>query len=156
MTMFRTPRSLPAWRAGLVIALALPFLAGCGQGTKRALGWERTPPDEFAVMTRAPLVQPPDYDLRPPSPGAARAQEATIDQAKKVLMSSSGTATRPANKGGDGNAAVADLTAGEQALLKKAGAENASSSIRKQVDEETTALVEENKSFTDDILFWQT
>jgi len=31
--------------------------------------------DEFAVVTKAPLIMPPDYNLRPPRPGAARPQE---------------------------------------------------------------------------------
>ena len=31
----------------------------------------KEPPDEFAVVTKAPLVMPPDYNLRPPKPGAA-------------------------------------------------------------------------------------
>ncbi len=151
--MMRTSTSILGWRTGLALALALvlPFLAGCGSDTKRALGWEKTPPDEFAVMTRAPLVQPPDYDLRPPSPGAVRSTEAATDRAKKVLKVS-GVDTRRTEKD---NPELADLSAGEKALIKKAGAENASPAIRKQVDEETTALVEENNSFTDDILFWQ-
>jgi hypothetical protein len=150
--MIRTSTSIPGLRAGLALVLVLPFLAGCGNDTKRALGWEKTPPDEFSVMTRAPLTQPPDYDLRPPSPGSARSQEATAERAKKVLMASGGSGTK---KGAKDNPDLADLSAGEKALIKKAGAENATPAIRKQVDEETTALVEENKSFTDDILFWQ-
>lgn len=152
--MIRTSISLPGLRAGLALVLVLPFLAGCGSDAKRALGWEKTPPDEFSVMTRAPLVQPPDYDLRPPTPGAARSQEAAVDQARKVLIASGGGAG--AKKDGKDNPALADLSPGEMALLKKAGAENATSAIRKEVDEETTALVENSKSFTDDILFWQT
>ncbi|HEY1721372.1 MAG TPA: DUF3035 domain-containing protein [Magnetospirillaceae bacterium] len=134
--------------------LALPFLTGCGEDTKRELGWEKTPPDEFEVTTRAPLSQPPDYDLRPPAPGAARPQEAATDRAKKVLISSVGGSTAN-DKASSGNSALDGLSAGEGALIKKAGAENATSAIRKQVDEETTALVEEGNSFTDDILFWQ-
>lgn len=134
--------------------MAAPLLVGCSRDTKRELGWEKAPPDEFQVQTRAPLTQPPDYDLRPPTPGAARPQEAAVDRAKKVLISSgSGTA---ASKNAKDNPELAELSPGEQALIKKAGAENASSAVRKQVDEETTALVQESKSFTDDILFWQT
>ncbi len=32
-------------------------------------------PDEFRVVTKAPLVVPPDYALRPPAPGKPRPQE---------------------------------------------------------------------------------
>ncbi len=152
--MIRTSTSITGLRAGLALALVLPLLAGCGTETKRALGWEKTPPDEFSVMTRAPLVQPPDYDLRPPSPGAVKSQEAVTDRAKKVLIAATGASGSARNDNKD-NPELADLSAGERALIKKAGAENATPAIRKQVDEETTALVDENKSFTDDILFWQ-
>ena len=37
-------------------------------------------PDEFAVESRAPLTVPPDFDLRPPEPGAPRPQEKTAKQ----------------------------------------------------------------------------
>jgi hypothetical protein len=152
--MNRISTSSFGWRAALALTLIAPVLAGCGSDAKRALGWEKSAPDEFSVMTRAPLVQPPDYDLRPPSPGAVRPTEAATDRARKVLMASGGGIRN--GKDAKDNPALAELSPGEKALIKKAGAENATSAIRKQVDEETTALVEESKSFTDDILFWQT
>jgi len=47
---------------------------------------ERVSPDEFAVESRAPLTIPPEFELRPPQPGAPRPQEATAaDQARKVI-----------------------------------------------------------------------
>ncbi len=47
---------------------------------------EKVSPDEFAVESRAPLTVPPEFDLRPPQPGAPRPQEASsADQAKKVI-----------------------------------------------------------------------
>jgi len=43
-------------------------------------------PDEFAVESRAPLTIPPEFDLRPPQPGAPRPQEASsADKARKVI-----------------------------------------------------------------------
>src|SRR5262249_21673918 len=50
------------------------LLPGC-TGLKRAIGLEQVAPDEFAVESRAPLTIPPDFDLRPPQPGAPRPQE---------------------------------------------------------------------------------
>ncbi|MBT4740276.1 MAG: DUF3035 domain-containing protein, partial [Rhodospirillaceae bacterium] len=41
-------------------AAALLVLSGCDD-TKRALGINKSVPDEFAVVRRAPLVMPPDY-----------------------------------------------------------------------------------------------
>ena len=61
------------------------LLAGCGD-FRVALGMDRTGPDEFAVESRAPLTIPPDFDLRPPQPGAARPQEVTAaDRARKAI-----------------------------------------------------------------------
>jgi hypothetical protein len=63
-------------------ALLLP---GCTD-LKRSIGLEKTSPDEFAVESRAPLEMPPDFDLRPPQPGASRPQEKSSDlQARNVI-----------------------------------------------------------------------
>jgi hypothetical protein len=46
-------------------------------------------PDEFAVVRRAPLIVPPDFDLRPPDPGAPRPNiGTTADQARVALTGS--------------------------------------------------------------------
>ena len=61
------------------------LLQGCTD-LKRSIGLEKTSPDEFAVESRAPLEMPPDFDLRPPQPGATRPQEKASDQqARKVI-----------------------------------------------------------------------
>ena len=64
-------------RPVLLMLGAVLILASCGDSTKRALGLQRTAPDEFSVVKRAPLSQPPDFKLRPPRPGAARPGIAT-------------------------------------------------------------------------------
>ncbi len=137
--------------AGLALALA-----GCGDDTKRLLGWDRSGPDEFQVVTRAPLAQPPDFDLRPPTPGAARPQEGTsTDQARRALVGGALAGQGGAASGQEASTDMAGLSIGEQALLRKTGGDKASTSIRREVDEESTALVEANQSFTDELLFWQ-
>ena len=102
-------------------------LSGCGGGTLRQqLGLEKRPPDEFNVITRAPLSLPPDYALRPPQPGAPRPQEqspATLAQDALLGQSASPAPSSPASA----------------ALLEQAGAGQASESIRGVVDEETAA-----------------
>jgi Protein of unknown function (DUF3035) len=61
------------------------LLSGCSD-MKRAIGLERTSPDEFAVESRAPLTMPPDFELRPPQPGTARPQEkSSAQQARQVI-----------------------------------------------------------------------
>src|SRR5438105_3053280 len=68
--------------ACLAATLLLP---GCAD-MRLALGMDRVGPDEFAVESRAPLTIPPDFDLRPPQPGAARPQEVTAaERARKVI-----------------------------------------------------------------------
>ena len=69
--------------SALVAALAL---AGCSD-FKQAIGLEPTMPDEFAVESNPPLVIPPDFDLRPPTPGAPRPQEVSMSkQAEQVIV----------------------------------------------------------------------
>ena len=61
------------------------LLAGCND-FRQAIGLDRVGPDEFAVESRAPLTIPPEFDLRPPQPGAPRPQEGTAaDKARKVI-----------------------------------------------------------------------
>lgn len=50
----------------IVCVAALAFLGGCS-GIGKALGFSKRPPDEFEVLAKAPLVVPPDYNLRPPA-----------------------------------------------------------------------------------------
>ena len=56
------------------LAVAGLSAAGCSAAGK-ALGVSKVTPDEFRVVARAPLVVPPDYSLRPPTPGEPRPQE---------------------------------------------------------------------------------
>jgi hypothetical protein len=69
----------------VLLAAAATGLTGC-DSFKKAIGMEKTSPDEFAVESRAPLTIPPDFDLRPPQPGAGRPQEVSpSDKAQTVL-----------------------------------------------------------------------
>ena len=135
-------------RATVVAMLACLALSGCGE-TRRALGYDKAPPDEFTVVSRAPLSQPPDYALRPPDPGAPRPQDGGVrDQARQVLLSN--TTNRAGN-----SQQFAGRSQGEQVLLSKAGADKALPGIRKTVNEETTSMIEADKGFADKVLFWQ-
>lgn len=77
-----------AYLGTLSLAGAL-LLAGCSD-FKKSVGLEPTMPDEFAVESRAPLTIPPDFDLRPPTPGAARPQEKSADQQAKEVFAEAG------------------------------------------------------------------
>ena len=87
--MFRHDRGLVGRRRFPLLAVAClsmgALLSGCSD-MRMALGMDRVGPDEFAVESRAPLTIPPDFDLRPPQPGAVRPQEVTAaERARKVI-----------------------------------------------------------------------
>lgn len=132
---------------GVLGALSLS-LAGCSDGgIKEALGYGKDAPDEFAIVTKAPLVIPPDFALRPPQPGAPRPQEANLQPsvvAQSALIGEQAARQAPSTG-----------STGEQALLEQTGANQADPRIRQVVNAETRTLVEKDKRFTDDVLFWQ-
>ncbi len=139
-------------KTGIVVVslVAMVLLGGCGE-TKRILGQTKTPPDEFAVYSRAPLSLPPDYGLRPPVPGSQRQQKIEPrNQAKRVVL---GTTARDL-AGRTKPAGVPTASVGVQSLLKEAGALNADPNIRALVDTETTFLAAEDLSFTERLMFW--
>ncbi len=140
MTLHRSPS--PVLRGVAVAALVALSLSGCSDA-KQALGWTKTPPDEFAVVARAPLSVPPQFQLRPPEPGAVRPQEGTVrEQARGTLLGS-----RAVEVGG--------RSPGEIALLHLAGADRAKPDIRSLVNRELAALADADKSFTDRLVFWR-
>ena len=64
----------------LIAALA-PVLAACG------LDYNKTPPNEFIVVRRAPLILPPEFELRPPANGqAAPAVASGAELARLVVL----------------------------------------------------------------------
>lgn len=73
----------------LVFSIGPLLLSGCTD-MKRAIGLEKTSPDEFAVESRAPLTMPPDFDLRPPQPGATRPQEKSAGQQARQVIEQAG------------------------------------------------------------------
>jgi hypothetical protein len=96
----------------VLLGAAQIALSGCSS-TRQALGLEkRPPPDEFMVSSRAPLTIPPDFELRPPEPGAIAAQQNQVtDQAKQLVFGTDGAlATQPA--AGTSETSTAALSAG--------------------------------------------
>lgn len=136
------------------------ILSSCGDSTKRALGLARKSPDEFAVVKRAPLSQPPDFTLRPPRPGAERPGVATPrEQARQAIFRGeqrNATASTRRNEGPPTTAApqgeVTRTTPGESAFLARAGADNVAPDIRRTVDRENAALAEADLNFVQKLL----
>jgi hypothetical protein len=124
---------------------AVVLTTGCS-GLGDAIGLSRrAPPDEFEVVTNAPLSLPPEFALRPPEPGATGPGTTTPqDQARAAVT---GTAGSP-----DAGA----TTQGESALLANAGAVGVDPSIRTTVDAESSIEDESTSTWlADTLLFWR-
>jgi len=128
----------------LAVISAVAVSAGGCSSLKRAMGLEKVSPDEFAIVTKAPLVIPPDYNLRPPQPGAVRNElEDPQVAAQNALFGPEATP-------------VADgiVTAGEYSLLDNTGAADADPQIRTILVSEASSLTQKDRGFTDRLLFW--
>src|SRR5579871_5204880 len=121
------------------VLIAAAGLAGC-QSTRQALGMSKVTPDEFRVVTKAPLVMPPDFALRPPAPGEPRPQELQPESAARTALL------------GQREAEVRDD--GEKLFVAKAGADKADPLIRYVVDDEFGDVAHKDKSFADRVMFW--
>ncbi len=115
-------------------------LAGC-QAAGRALGVTKVTPDEFRVVTKAPLTVPPDYSLRPPAPGEPRPQELQPESAARIAI--------------EGRQEAVTRSEGEKLLAAKAGADKADPLVRYVVDDEFGALAHKEPSFADRVMFWR-
>ncbi len=122
----------------LVAVLAAATAASGCASLSRAVGATKTAPDEFRVVTQAPLTLPPDYNLRPPRPGEPRPQELQpADEARTALF---------------GEDIGQSASAGERAFIASAGAEAADPAIRDTVDFESQGVVHRNEGFVDRLL----
>jgi hypothetical protein len=120
------------------------LLNGCGDTSlSRTFGLVRDTPDEFTVVTRAPLSMPPDFTLRPPLPGAARPQE----QSDRSLAES---ALVPESALGGTRAG---MSPGQAALVRDTGGA-APADIRQRVDQEAR-LNTGDDGFVDRLLYWR-
>ncbi|MGC6471444.1 MAG: DUF3035 domain-containing protein [Parvibaculales bacterium] len=124
----------------LMSASAL-MLAACGDDISDTFGYGKNAPDEFAVVTKAPLILPPDYSLRPPTKtGEKRDVRAPREQAKEILT-------------GSATSASAALSAGEQMLLAKADAVDSSNDIRDQIEADGKTTIRKETGFVENLLF---
>lgn len=119
----------------LSAGFALPFLTACfgGSSTPRT-------PDEFRVVTKAPLVVPPEYNLRPPQAGQAQPLEVSESLTSQATAFGS---TRGQN-----------ASASERALVAAADANAVNPVIRAQVDYEEAKVIRKAPGASDEILTW--
>jgi hypothetical protein len=136
--------SNPRFVSAVLLGGTMVALGGCsGDGLARTFGLTRDAPDEYTVTTRAPLSMPPDYNLRPPRPGAPRPQEQSErQQAQEALVPQ--TALDAPQDG---------ASPGQAALLQEAGPP-APSDIRRRVDQDARYAANDD-SFIDKVLYWR-
>jgi hypothetical protein len=107
------------------IIASLVLLSACSGDVKGDLGLRKEGPDEFAVERKPKLEVPPSFKLRPPAPGEAPLNvEKTSDTAREALINSDTTFTE------------SEKSAGEDALLNKAGADAANPEIKDIIKQE--------------------
>ena len=128
-----------------VIGASLVALSACDSLREEA-GLTKQSPDEFAVTTKAPLIIPPDFNLRPPSPGAAPLNQTDPTSSAEVAMFNT-----------EDPASVAAQMQGnysptEKLLLAHAGVQNADPTIRAQLQSDEKNMQGADPSFTDRIL----
>jgi len=111
----------------------------CGTASK-ALGLKKEAPNEFNILTKAPLVVPPEYNLRPPRLGESSAEDNYSQKsARQALI---------------GDIDDAEPTRGEIVLMTKAGVGKADQEIRLAIDGQNS-VERKSESLSARIMFWQ-
>jgi hypothetical protein len=124
----------------LSVCAGAALVGGC-HTVGDAISNAKLAPDEFRVVAKAPLVVPPDYALRPPTPGEPSPLEfAPESQARQTLLGQRATVTR---------------SEGEMLLTSKAGAAKADPLIRYVVDDQYGDISHKDKSFAERVMFWR-
>jgi hypothetical protein len=130
---------------GCVLLVVAGSLASC-DSIRNAAGLTKQAPDEFAVVTKAPLIIPPDYNLHPPKPGAPPLNQVAPTTAAQQALYSDDPATIA-------NAISGNYSQAEKLLLANSGGAVADTSIRRTIAADNTKAEDTNPSLTDKLLF---
>jgi hypothetical protein len=125
--------------AFLTLAATSVALSGCASASK-SLGLTKSAPNEFNILTNAPLIVPPEYNLRPPSPGESSLLDNYSQKTARDALMGEIDPTEP--------------TRGEIVLLTRAGAGRADQEIRLKIDGQNS-VERKSDSLTNRILFWR-
>jgi hypothetical protein len=124
----------------ILAGTAVAGLSACNS-IRSAVGASKVTPDEFRVVSIAPLTVPPDYALRPPTPGEPRPQELDPSStAREILLGAREGVTRSAS---------------EQALVDAAGADSADPLARYVIDDEFGDLAHKDENWAQRLMFWR-
>jgi hypothetical protein len=132
-----------AVRAAAILGLGLALI-GC-QSIRQATGAAKLPPDEFTVLSKPPLVIPPDYNLRPPQPGiASRNDLDSAEQGRNTLF--------PQNAAAAAAALGTAYSDGEKLLLAKTNALSVDPNVRRSVTSDV-GQEDQGPAFAQRVLF---
>src|SRR5579871_812787 len=129
----------------LALAGIAVSLVGCDT-IREAAGVVKEPPDEFAVVTKSPLVVPPDFNLRPPKPGAQPTNQTSPTESAQNALFGEDPATAAAQLPGN-------YSPEERVILANSKGANADPAIRKQLASDMKSMEATDDSFTDHLLF---
>ncbi|MEC8247144.1 MAG: DUF3035 domain-containing protein [Pseudomonadota bacterium] len=137
MLFFPSPSAFGKHRIALIFGACL-ILTACGDDASDAFGYGKSAPDEFTVISRPPLILPPDYNLRPPGSGTTRTAIPKPTEVAKILVLGKDAVTAEKN------------TAAEDKLLENAAtAQPTGDSIRETIENERTGTVSKNPDLTE-------
>jgi hypothetical protein len=127
--------------AVLTLVAATALSLGACANVRQSIGLTKVTPDEFLTVSTAPLTVPPEYGLRPPSPGQPRPQElAPESAARQILLGQRQAVTR---------------SPGEQILVAQAGGDRADPLARYVIDDEFGDLAHKEENWANRIMFWR-
>jgi hypothetical protein len=130
---------MPSRTPALLIAASLALVLPACQSTSNALGLRKDAPNEFNILTNAPLVVPPEYNLRPPAPGESSSYDNYSQQsAREALI---------------GDIDPAEPTRGEVVFMTRAGATRSDPEIRIKLDGQNS-VERKSETFADRVLFF--
>ena len=122
----------------ILCASAMAVLPACAS-TSNALGLRKDAPNEFNILTNAPLVVPPEYNLRPPAPGESSGFNNYSQKSARAALI--------------GDVDPAEPTRGEVVFLTRAGATRSDPEIRIKLDGQN-AVERKSDSFANRVLFF--
>ena len=129
------------------VVMIAAALTACAQA-RQSLGLGKNPPDEFKIVSRAPLAVPDTFALPSPTPGKTRPQELQPQEDAQAALFGRplGTGEQPT------------YSAGEQSVLIAAQTDEDTEDvedIRDTIDREYAELYAEENDWVDDVLFWK-
>ncbi|MGB3456179.1 MAG: DUF3035 domain-containing protein [Litorimonas sp.] len=128
-----------AVRGAAALCASVLILSGCASAS-RTLGLTKEAPNEFNILTNAPLIVPPEYNLRPPAPGTSSLDDNYSERAARDALM--------------GDVDAAEPSTGEIILMTRAGVGRADTEIRMKIDGQNS-VERKSDTLTNRILFWR-